>query len=217
MALKRNERYPGRFGNPTTQHPQGAFKNRSAPGAQDGSYLESDWANDWSGFFEKLLTVGAITPNGEVDTALASQYYDALVKLTLQRSNPFADIKSDGAAAVSEALSNLGLTEIALAGVSTGNLQANGYAEFPLIIGGLRRKIIFQFMSGPGLAAGASQVVNYPIPFPNSMLGIACTPGATVSGGGTYGIQSINASSIRIWNQSTTQAAQAGSIITVGW
>lgn len=82
MALKRNERYPGRFSNPTTAQPQGAFKNRSAPGAQDGSYLEQDWANDWSGFFGRLLTLAGITPNGNVDTALSSQYYDALQTLT---------------------------------------------------------------------------------------------------------------------------------------
>lgn len=78
MALKRNERYPGRFSNPTTSHPQGGFKNRSAPSAQDGSYLEQDWANDWDGFFGRLLTVAGITANGNVDTALSSQYYDAL-------------------------------------------------------------------------------------------------------------------------------------------
>ncbi len=81
MALKRNERYPGRFSNPTTAQPQGAFKNRSAPNAQDGSYLEQDWANDWSGFFGRLLTVAGVTANGNVDTALSSQYYDALLKV----------------------------------------------------------------------------------------------------------------------------------------
>lgn len=79
MALKRNETYPGRFNNPTTAHPQGAFKNRTAPGAQDGSYLEQQWANDWDGFFGRLLTIAAIDANGNVDTALDSQYYTALI------------------------------------------------------------------------------------------------------------------------------------------
>ena len=81
MALKRNETYPGRFNNPTSDHPQGAFKNRSAPGAQDGSFCEQQWANDWDGFFGRLLTVAGITPDGNVDTALSSQYYDALLKV----------------------------------------------------------------------------------------------------------------------------------------
>lgn len=79
MALKRNEMYPGRFENPTGEHPQGAFKNRTAPNANDGSYLEQAWANDWSGFFEKILTTAGVTANGTADTALASQYYDALI------------------------------------------------------------------------------------------------------------------------------------------
>lgn len=79
MALKRNERYPGRFENPTAAQPQGAFKNRTSPTSQDGSYLEADWVNDWSGFFGRLLTAGSITANGNVDTALDSQYYTALI------------------------------------------------------------------------------------------------------------------------------------------
>lgn len=80
MALRRDTSYPGRFSPASSQHPQGAFKNRTSPTAQDGSYMEEKWANDWSGFFEKLLTVASITPNNQVDTALNSQYYDALIQ-----------------------------------------------------------------------------------------------------------------------------------------
>lgn len=79
MALKRNETYPGRFNNPTTAHPQGAFKNRTAPGAQDGSYLEASWANDWDGFFARVLNVAGVTPNGTEDSGTSSQLYDALL------------------------------------------------------------------------------------------------------------------------------------------
>lgn len=78
MALQRDSRYPGRFTAANTAHPQGAFKNRSTPTSQDGSYLESDWANDWSGFFEALLTAAGVTPNNTVDTATSSQYFNAL-------------------------------------------------------------------------------------------------------------------------------------------
>lgn len=80
MALKRNERYPGRFTNPSTEHPQGAFQDRTSPTAQDGSYFQADWANDWSGFFERVLAVAGVTPNGNIDDATSSQYYDALLK-----------------------------------------------------------------------------------------------------------------------------------------
>ncbi|HHH7687865.1 TPA: integrase, partial [Escherichia coli] len=40
-----------------------------------------------------------------------TQVLKAIQKLTLSRTNPFADIKSDGAAAISTALTNLGLGE----------------------------------------------------------------------------------------------------------
>lgn len=79
MALKRDTLYPGRFTAADMAHPQGAFKNRSTPTAQDGSYLEAQWANDWDGFFARILNVAGITPNGVADTGTSSQLYDALL------------------------------------------------------------------------------------------------------------------------------------------
>lgn len=82
MALDRSKRYPGRFENPTTEQPQGAFKNRTSPTAEDGSYFEADWANDMSGFFARVLNVAGVTPNGTVDNGTNSQLYDALMTAT---------------------------------------------------------------------------------------------------------------------------------------
>lgn len=82
MALDRSNRYPGRFENPTTASPQGAFKNRTSPTAEDGSYFEADWANDWDGFFARVLNVAGVTPNGDIDTGSDSQMYDALMAAT---------------------------------------------------------------------------------------------------------------------------------------
>lgn len=86
MSLKLNERYPGRFDNPSSQYPQGSFKNRSAPGVLDGSYLEKDWANDKEGLFQSLLVAAGITPNGQVDTVGASQYFNALLQVISNNS-----------------------------------------------------------------------------------------------------------------------------------
>lgn len=177
MALKRNERYPGRFSNPTTDHPQGAFKNRTAPSAQDGSYLEADWVNDWSGFFGRLLTVAGITPNGNADTALASQYYDALKALFLQRTNPFGDIKTDGT--VNTALSNLGLGEAAKRDVGTGNNQLPDMSSFPLTVTGdlSSRKLTTKLPNGLILKAVNGNAdsngwfsLNFDTPFPSEIL-----------------------------------------------
>lgn len=90
MSLQRNERYPGRFDNPTVGHPQGAFKNRSAPNTEDGSYVERDWANDWDGFFSSLLDDAGLTPNGVVDSVGASQYFDALKEAITTYGSPQA-------------------------------------------------------------------------------------------------------------------------------
>lgn len=78
MALKLNERYPGRFDNPSADYPQGSFKNRTTPTAKDGSYLERDWANDKEGFFQSLIAEASIVPSGAVDKVGASQFFDAL-------------------------------------------------------------------------------------------------------------------------------------------
>lgn len=81
MSLKLNERYPGRMNNPSADYPQGSFKNRTAPSAKDGSYLEKDWANDKEGFFQSLLSAAGIIANGAVDKVGASQFFDALQAL----------------------------------------------------------------------------------------------------------------------------------------
>ncbi|WJV25929.1 MULTISPECIES: hypothetical protein [Pseudomonas] len=81
MSLKLNERYPGRFNNPSANYPQGSFKNRTTPTAKDGSYLEQDWANDKEGFFQSLLSAAGIVANGTVDTVGNSQFYDSMQQI----------------------------------------------------------------------------------------------------------------------------------------
>lgn len=171
MALKRNETYPGRFSNPTDDHPQGAFKNRSAPGAQDGSYLEQQWANDWDGFFGRLLTLAEVTPNGEVDTASSSQYYDALKSLFLQRANPFGDIKSDGT--VQTALENLGLGEAAKRDVGTGTGQIpdrSAWSESYTTNGWRKSPDGYIEQWGISTHTTTDATITFPIPFPNGVV-----------------------------------------------
>lgn len=81
MSIKLNERYPGRFNNPSADYPLGSFKNRTAPSAKDGSYLEQDWANDKEGFFQSLLSAAGLEPNGSADKVGASQFFDAVQKI----------------------------------------------------------------------------------------------------------------------------------------
>lgn len=152
MALKRNERYPGRFGNPTPAHPQGAFKNRTSPTSQDGSYLESDWANDWDGFFARLLTVASATPNGNVDTGTSSQYYDALITA----------IKSAlGTAAQRDV--GTGTTQIPDMSVQGKTITGGGASGVQYFPNGLIR----QWGTTSAISSsGSSVIVTFPVAFP---------------------------------------------------
>ncbi|MFL1549774.1 gp53-like domain-containing protein [Pseudomonas sp. D47] len=82
MALKLNERYPGRFNSPSAGYPAGSFKNRTTPDSKDGSYLEQDWANDKEGFFQSIISASGVGPNGLVDKVGASQFFDSLLQLS---------------------------------------------------------------------------------------------------------------------------------------
>jgi roadblock/LC7 domain-containing protein len=91
MAINLATRYPGRANPADTNYPQGSFKNRSAPGVLDGSYLEKDWANDMFAFFQQALVEAGISPNDDVDNATNSQYYAAL-KAVFAAKNDFLSI-----------------------------------------------------------------------------------------------------------------------------
>lgn len=96
MALKLNETYPGRFNNPNADYPQGSFKNRTTPTAQDGSYFEQQWANDQLAFFSSLLSGAGVTANGLVDKVGASQYYSALLSVIAAQVNVPSYLSTSG-------------------------------------------------------------------------------------------------------------------------
>lgn len=79
MAINLDDRYPGRAGPKSVSYPQGSFKDRTAPDAKDGTYLQQDWANDQLAFFQSLMKEAGLSANNIVDTVEASQYFDALI------------------------------------------------------------------------------------------------------------------------------------------
>ncbi|EOA5550550.1 hypothetical protein ACQJMQ_004141 [Escherichia coli] len=102
-----------------------------------------------------------------------TQVLKAIQKLTLSRANPFADIKSDGAAAISTALTNLGLGTAAKRAVGTGANQIPDMSSFQSILSthGYQRLpggIIIQWGLAPAPVGVASQK-SYPITFPNAV------------------------------------------------
>lgn len=97
-----------------------------------------------------------------------TQVLKAIQKLTLSRANPFADIKSDGAAAISTALTNLGLGEAAKRNVGTGDNQIPDMGAFASGSGWFRLPggYIVQFGTFSG---NTTRFISghFPIPFPN--------------------------------------------------
>lgn len=85
MALILPTRYAGRANPISVDYPQGSFKNKTAPGATDGTLLEQDWANDIQGFLQSLLATAGITANNTVDKVGASQYFDALQQIAVNQ------------------------------------------------------------------------------------------------------------------------------------
>ncbi|GJL37781.1 hypothetical protein TUM17576_46010 [Enterobacter hormaechei] len=151
-----------------------------------------------------------------------TQVLTALQKLLLTRANPFADIKSDGAAAIATALANLGLGTAAQRAVGIGTNQipdmgyfqtlqsASGYQKLP---GGL----VIQWGPIPAINANSSALISYQIPFPNSLLGYAVAPGASATGVPGVGLQSVDKTQFRAYNQSTSTQTQAGTFVAVGY
>lgn len=202
MAIDRNSRYPGRFDAPTTARPQGAFKNRSAPNAKDGSYLERDWANDWDGFFGSLLRAAGMTPNGTPDTALSSQYFDALGSLGLRQATESVS-----------GVSKFSTLALALAGVDNSTSMTpskvksvvsallpkrvfldNDYIRIPDVPGGL----IVQIGS---VTTDSETSVSFPVAFPagarGCVLGLELVSGP-INGGVIPYYRSLTRTSVRI-------------------
>lgn len=85
MALNfsTNPTFTGRITAPDANYPQGSSKDETSPGANDGMPYIKQRADDILGMQQALLLESGITPSGSADTAIASQYLDAM-KLILK-------------------------------------------------------------------------------------------------------------------------------------
>ena len=116
-----------------------------------------------------------------------TQVLKAIQKLTLSRANPFADIKSDGAAAISTALTNLGLGTAATKNVGTGTGQIPDMSSFTNSSGWqkLPGGKILQWGKA-GFPVGQTQIsVPFPINFPSVVSNIQLTFADINFSGGT--------------------------------
>lgn len=98
MSLDLKIEYPAQVGTATAEYPFGLPRNVSLPGAGDGTPWEEELVKDIFGFLAKVLGDAGITPSGTPDTALASQYLEALQLLFLNRAElrPAGNILIEG-------------------------------------------------------------------------------------------------------------------------
>lgn len=162
-----------RIDTPTAQKDKfGAGKNGFTRGNPQTGTPATDLDDDYFDMLQEELA-GVVEATGVMlDKSKHNQLLTAMKTLLLGRAHPFADIKADGNAAVAEALANLGLGDVAKAGVAGGLLSSDGYITLPLIISGAKTNVILQWVSGPN--AGAETVnypnITFPVTFPNACL-----------------------------------------------
>jgi hypothetical protein len=81
MAIRIVEQYPGKTAGANTNYPHGEARNVTTSGDSTGTPWERAIVNDDQGFKQALLEAAGITPSGNPDTAVASQYLQALQAL----------------------------------------------------------------------------------------------------------------------------------------
>lgn len=100
---------------PPVQTPDNLFHDGNPLTGELGTIVDAEHLNNVQGTVRdtqsELLTILA-SAGINVDPTKPNQLLTALKALLLSRSNPFGDIKTDGAPAIATALSNLGLRKV---------------------------------------------------------------------------------------------------------
>lgn len=104
-----------------TATPDGKYTDGSVAGGIAATRLRAAAFNAMQEELAHIVEAASIA----LDVNDMTQVLAAIRKLTLNRNNPFGDIKSDGAAAIATALTNLGALATS-GGTITGNLHIKG-------------------------------------------------------------------------------------------
>ena len=155
-----------RIDTPTAQKDKfGAGKNGFTRGNPQTGTPATDLDNDYFDMLQEELA-GVVEASGvNLEKSKHNQLLTALKALLLSRAHPFADIKADGAAAIAEALSNLGLVG---GNFASGQGYSLNYFKIPVNTpSGLVTKII-QY-GNVALTLGSDNKIGFPIPFPNAV------------------------------------------------
>ncbi|WP_225836865.1 gp53-like domain-containing protein [Citrobacter braakii] len=219
-----------RIDTPTAQKDKfGAGKNGFTAGNPQTGTPATDLDNDYFDMLQEELA-GVVEATGvNLDKSKHNQLLTALKALLLSRAHPFADIKADGAAAIAEALSNLGLGTAAKRNVDAGLINGipdmasfratvlpNGVFKIDAIgAGGGKQKLVLQW----GVTAtppNSSNAYNVNEAFPNSILWASGNRGAPGSNAG-MGVSPEGTQQIRIQNYAPSGVPENCFWWAIGW
>ncbi len=156
LNLSTNPTFTGRITAPSLDYPQGSSQNETSAGANDGTPYNKQRADDVFGFQQALMNAVQTPPTGNADTALVSDYLQAINALAAGRANTYDDTGAANAYVMSlragqQKVHSLfdGFTAVFLSsnpntpGASTIDVsaclgQAPGTTVKPLTLGGLQ-------------------------------------------------------------------------------
>jgi len=170
MALNpsTNATMSGRVTAADADYPYGSAKDETAPGAGDGTPYFKARADDLFGLMQWLLDQAGITPSGNADTVLASDYGDALDALFVRSTN-LVSFTSNGTYSKPAGLKSIKVTVVGGGGGSGGSQagETGGAGDSA----GIAEKIIL------ASALGASETVTI------GLAGAAAADGGSNDGG----------------------------------
>ncbi len=89
LNLSTNPTFTGRITAPSLDYPQGSSQNETSAGANDGTPYNKQRADDIFGLQQALMNAVQTAPTGNADTALASDYLQAINALASGRANTY--------------------------------------------------------------------------------------------------------------------------------
>lgn len=202
----------------------GAGKNGFTRGNPQTGTPATDLDDDYFDMLQEELA-GVVEATGVgLDKSKHNQLLTALKALLLSREHPFADIKADGAAAVAEALSNLGLGTAAKKDVGTGTGQIPDMSSFIFTgqdLGSFKLPggFIVQWAYLTSLDPTGWTLVNFQNAWPTKILGaMAINEAGTVLADKIMGVKRLTDTQLQITCvlRSSGAAAQGGAYV-IAW
>ena len=202
MAIVPSSLFPTKTTAPSAAYPQGGAQNITAPGDGTGTPWDQAIVNDLFGLQQWLLAKASIVPSGSADTAVVSDYGDALtalfgnIKLTVLLATDVAWIPDPLTTAIE-------FTIVGGGGGAGGVLTSAGAGQSGAGAGG-------------ATAIAASNVVDATYNVTVGGAGVGGTPGNAGASGGTSSVvsASINASAGG-GSAGAGMTATAGSAVTL--